>query len=254
MYLVSVIIPYYKNKNFIKKCLNSVLKQTYKNQEIIIVYDDSDYKDLAYIKKLVHKDKRVQIIVNKKNLGAGVSRNIGIKKSKGKFISFIDSDDTWKLYKIEYQIDKMIKLNLHCTHTSYNVIDEKNHVIGKRIARDFLEYKSLLKSCDIGLSTVMIRSDVISKIGGFANLKTKEDFVLWLRLLRNNYEFIAINSVLANWRSTPNSLSSSSFQKIKDAFVVYSSYENFNIMKSTFYVLILSVNFFKKSFRQKYFK
>ena len=110
-----------------------------------------------------------------------------------------------------------------------------------------MDYESLLKYCDIGLSTVMIKRDIISKTGGFANLKTKEDFVLWLKLLRNNYEFIAINEVLTNWRSTPNSLSSSSLQKIKDAFVVYSSYENFNIMKSIFYVLILSVNFFKKS-------
>jgi len=59
MSLVTVIIPYYKNKNFIKECLNSVLKQTYKNQETIIVYEDSDRKDLAYIKTLAPRDKRV---------------------------------------------------------------------------------------------------------------------------------------------------------------------------------------------------
>ena len=112
MDLVSVIIPYYKNRSFIKICLNSVLKQTYKKLEIIIIYDDPDQKDLIYIKSLINSDRRVQIIINKKNLGAGVSRNIGIKNSKGKFISFIDSDDTWKLHKIKYQINIMIKLSM----------------------------------------------------------------------------------------------------------------------------------------------
>ena len=253
MDLVSVIIPYYKNRSFIKTCLNSVLKQTYKKLEIIIIYDDPDQKDLIYIKSLINSDRRVQIIINKKNLGAGVSRNIGIKNSKGKFISFIDSDDTWKLHKIKYQINIMINLDLKCSHTSYCIVNEKNKIIGKRIARDFLKYKSLLKSCDIGLSTVIIRKNIITNTCKFAKLKTKEDFVLWLKILKKNYEFIAINQVLTNWRSRPESLSSSSMQKIKDAFTVYSRYENFSIIKSIFYLFLLSFNFFKKSLLQKYF-
>jgi teichuronic acid biosynthesis glycosyltransferase TuaG len=253
MDLVSVIIPYYKNRSFIKTCLNSVLKQTYKKLEIIIIYDDPNQKDLIYIKSLINSDRRVQIIINKKNLGAGVSRNIGIKNSKGKFISFIDSDDTWKLNKIKYQINIMIKLDLKCSHTSYYIVNEKNKIIGKRIARDFLNYKSLLKSCDIGLSTVIIRKNIITNACKFANLKTKEDFVLWLKVLKKNYEFIAINQVLTNWRSRPESLSSSSIQKIKDGFTVYSRYENFSIAKSIFYLFLLSFNFFKKSLLQRHF-
>ena len=85
----------------------------------------------------------------------------------------------------------------------------------------------------------------------YINLKTKEDFIFWLKILRNNYKFIAIKAKLTNWRNTPGSLSSSSIQKIRDAFTVYSKYENFNIVKSIFYVMILSFNFFKKSLLQK---
>jgi teichuronic acid biosynthesis glycosyltransferase TuaG len=96
MNLVSVIIPYYKKKEFILKSINSVLKQSYKNFEIIIIYDDREKEDLDLIKKIVSIDKRIKLIINKKSLGAGLSRNRGIKKAKGDFISFIDSDDLWE--------------------------------------------------------------------------------------------------------------------------------------------------------------
>ena len=77
------------NLSFILKTINSILNQSYKNFEILIIYDDSDLKDLKFIKKFVGKDKRVKIFLNKKNIGVSKSRNFGIKKSKGKFITFI---------------------------------------------------------------------------------------------------------------------------------------------------------------------
>ena len=96
MDLVSVIIPYYKKKEYIVSTLDSVLKQTYKNLEIIIIYDDQEREDLKFIKKLIKLDKRISLLINKKTLGAGLSRNYGIKKCKGKYVSFIDADDIWK--------------------------------------------------------------------------------------------------------------------------------------------------------------
>ena len=82
MSLVSVIIPYFKKKKFIKETINSVIKQTYTNIEIIIIYDDSDINDLEYIEDIIKIDKRIQLYVNKFSLGAGKSRNLGIKKSR----------------------------------------------------------------------------------------------------------------------------------------------------------------------------
>ena len=79
MDLVSIIIPYYKKREYITSTLNSVLKQTYKNLEIIIIYDDQDKEDLELMKKLIKLDKRIILIINKKSLGAGLSRNYGIK-------------------------------------------------------------------------------------------------------------------------------------------------------------------------------
>ena len=74
----SVIIPYYKKKQNIKQTIISAISQTYSNLEIILIYDDEDQSDLKYLKSIKKLDKRIRIIVNKKNLGAGQSRNIGI--------------------------------------------------------------------------------------------------------------------------------------------------------------------------------
>ena len=126
--------------------------------------------------------------MNKKNLGAGMSRNKGIKISKGEYLAFIDSDDIWHPEKLKLQISFMIKNKVLISHTSYNIIDFSDTKIGYRNARR-IEYKDLIKSCDIGLSTVMIKKSLL-KNNHFAKLKTKEDFVLWLKLAKRIIYFI----------------------------------------------------------------
>ena len=90
---VSVIIPYYKNLKYIDQSIISVMKQNYKNIEILIIYDDSNKDELKILKKKYKKKNKISIIENKNNLGAALSRNKGIKKSKGYYIAFLDSDD-----------------------------------------------------------------------------------------------------------------------------------------------------------------
>ncbi len=91
-----------KRKKFIEKTINSIKSQTHKNLEIIIVYDDKDHSDLKLINKIKSSDKRIKLIVNKKSLGAGRSRNVGIKKSRARYIAFLDADDLWKKIKLNY--------------------------------------------------------------------------------------------------------------------------------------------------------
>jgi teichuronic acid biosynthesis glycosyltransferase TuaG len=245
MNLVSVIIPYYKKKEFIKKTINSIKNQTYKNLEIIIIYDDEDQSELSIIKKLQTLDNRIKIIINKKSLGAGGSRNIGIKIAKGKFIAFLDADDLWKRKKVELQLKYMIKNNLEASHTNYEILNLKKK---KKIirARPFENYKKLLFSCDIGLSTVMLKKKLISNTCKFPSLKTKEDFVLWLLILKRKIKIGNLNKNLTIWRELDNSLSSSVRQRLKDGFILYNKYMNFNYLKSFIYLLILSINSLKK--------
>ena len=248
MDLVSVIIPYFKKKNFVDQSISSVLNQSYSNIEIIIVYDDEDKSDLEYLRKIYNSNKKIKIIVNKKNIGAGFSRNRGIHESKGKYVCFIDSDDIWKKEKIENQINHMRKNNYKISHTSYEIINDKNEIIGSRKAKDFYNIKDILTSCDIGLSSVILEKDLITDQIQFSNLKTKEDFVLWLKILKSKVIIGGLDENLLLWRKTKNSLSSSTIQKLFDGFRVYKIYMGFNLIFSLYYLFCLSLNFIKKRF------
>ena len=247
MDLVSVIIPYYKKRNFVKETIVSVTNQSYDYLEILIVYDDTNFNDLEFLQEISKLDNRIRIINNKQRLGAGPSRNKGIEQSKGKYIAFIDSDDTWAPDKLRDQIAFMRKNKYQISHTSYFIIDEKKKIISQRKARDLLSINEILKSCDIGLSTVIIEKEVIIKTGTkFPQLVTKEDFVFWLALLKKNYKFYAYDSNLTNWTDSKNSLSSSTIQKLFDGFKVYNHYMNFNIIKSLYYLICVSLNYLKR--------
>ena len=247
MDLVSVIIPYHKKRNFIKETVLSVTNQSYEYLEIIIIYDDTNLNDLEFIREISKIDNRIKIINNNKRLGAGLSRNKGIEQSNGKYIAFIDADDTWFPDKLKDQISFMKKNNYQISHTSYYIINEKKKIIGQRKARDLLSINEVLKSCDIGLSTVIIEKKVIIKNNAkFPKLVTKEDFVFWLRLLEKNYKFYAYDNNLTNWTDLQNSLSSSLTQRLFDGFKVYYYYMNFNIIKSLYYLICLSLNYLKK--------
>ena len=246
MICVSVIVPYFKKRRFIKKTIKSILKQTYKNIEIIIIYDDEDHSDLELIKKLQTSDNRIKVIINKKTIGAGRSRNIGINNAKGSFIAFLDADDLWKKDKIELQLKYMMKNRFRISHTNYEILDQKKNTKKIMIANTFNDYKKLLFSCDIGLSTVMLKKDLISKKCRFPNLKTKEDFVLWLSILKKNVVIGALNKNLTSWRKLDVSLSSSVMQKLKDGYRLYYNYMKFNFIKSFFYLIILSINSLRK--------
>ena len=246
--LVSIIIPYFKNKKFLKKCINSILNQSYKNWQVIIIYDDPDMQDLNFVKNIT-KIKKFILIINKKNLGAGRSRNLGIKKAKGKYVCFLDSDDYWKKNKIKNQLDFMKKNKILFSHTNYYIIDENNKIKGLMNVKKRLKYKDLIKSCDIGLSTVMIKKELLNK-EGFSKFKTKEDYYLWLKLAKKKVKIFGINQNLVYWRQTKGSLSSNLMQKLTDAFRVYNS-QNISIFNSFLNVIRLSLNYLLKRIKQK---
>jgi teichuronic acid biosynthesis glycosyltransferase TuaG len=246
MDLISVVIPYFKKKKFIDHALKSVLDQTYSNFEIILIYDDEDKSDLKYLNDSYSSNKKIKFIVNDKNIGAGLSRNKGINLASGKYICFIDSDDIWEKEKLEIQLQFMKDNGSFVSHTSYRIIDEENSLIGTRMAKNFSNINEIIKSCNIGLSSVMIKKEIIDGDICFPNLKTKEDFVLWLKILKKEIKILAIDQNLLSWRRTKNSLSSSIIQKLLDGFRVYNKYMDYNFVISVYYLICLSVNYIIK--------
>ena len=119
MALVSVIIPYYKKINQINETLSSVLAQSFRDLEVILVYDDTEIRDLNIIQDKFKNNTKIKIIRNPKNLGAGISRNIGIKNSTAEYIAFLDSDDFWHHKKLEKQITFMKENNYDFTYCNY---------------------------------------------------------------------------------------------------------------------------------------
>jgi len=245
MNLVSVIIPFYKKHQFLKSAIESILNQTYQHFEIIIVHDDpqdSNFKLVEEIKKL---DQRILILRNKKNIGAGLSRNVGIDMSSGKYIAFLDADDIWYKDKLYSQINFMEKNNFEFSHTSYEIVDLFEKKISNRIAPPKLDYNQLVKSCDIGLSSVILEKKILKNFR-FPSLKTKEDFVLWLLLTRSGIKIHSLPQILMKWRKTKNSLSDNFYQKITDGYKVYKYHLNYNFLLSIKSLFILSINFVLK--------
>ena len=250
MELVSIIMPYYRKKKFFKQSLYSVLLQSYTNLEVIIIYDDYDLDELDYIKKLIKNKKNIKLLINKKNYGVSHSRNRGIAQAKGKYLAFLDCDDYWNKSKVLLQINFMKKNNCDFSYTSYYIVNEKNRITGKWKSKKEITYNDLKFTCDIGLSTVILKKNVLRKLK-FPELKTKEDYALWLKLAKKNVKMFGINTYLTYWRDSLDSLSKSTIQKIGDAFRVYRYHDKRGVAYALISVLIMCFYFLKKTHYKK---
>jgi len=242
--LISVVIPFYNEKKYFSNCINSVLAQTYKNLEIIIINDGSDPEYLETLENLKNKYPEKIFLYHKENEGVSSARNLGIQKSKGKYISFLDSDDEWLPNKIEHQINILKEKKLNFIHGSYFLVDEEFNLKGKFIAND-LNYKDLLKSCNIGLSTVIVKADIAKKYL-FPKISTKEDYICWLNIIKELNYLVCDTQAVSIYRKRKESLSSKFIVKFINAFKVYYIYESFGFLKSCYYTLRLSIYYLIK--------
>ena len=249
---VTIIIPYKSNLVYLFTALRSIFKQSYKNLKILIIYDDEDKSDLSKIKKffkstVIKKKILFKIIVNKNSLGAGYARNVGIKKSKTKYVAFLDSDDVWAKNKLKIQVNYMEKNNIPFSHTSYHVINTNNKIVSSRFAKNKIIFQDLITSCDIGLSTVILKSSLLSKNKLlFPKIGTKEDYILWLQIVKKIKTIRGLNIKLSYYRKTKGSLSSNKLLSLINGYKVYKNYMHYGVIKSLFYLFMLSINSLKK--------
>jgi len=140
----------------------------------------------------------------------------------------------------------MKKNSLDISYTSYSVIDKFGYELYDVNIKNKITYKDLLKSCDIGLSTVVMKRSIFDNFK-FNKIKTKEDYLLWLQLSKSSYKFIGIKKILSSWRVNKNSLSNNIIQKLRDSFRVYYQFEKQNFLKTIVSIIVLSLFAFKKN-------
>ena len=126
--LISIIIPVYRVEKYLEECLNSVINQTYANLEIILIDDGSPDRCGQICDEYAKKDERIEVI-HQENQGVSNARNHGIEMAKGKYITFIDSDDYLEQDYIKYLYDEITKFNADISICGTIDIDEKNNIL-----------------------------------------------------------------------------------------------------------------------------
>lgn len=208
--LVSVIIPAFNSEKYIADAIDSILEQTYKNLEIIIVDDGSTDNTAETVRRYISiqtTDHRPQTIryIYQENKGPAAARNRGIKEAKGEYIAFLDSDDIWLPEKLELQIRCFLDNNpLGFIYTGYYAIDESREVLGMGNIKNFLKkevFKKLfLKNVISTASTVMVKKECFDVVGLFdENLAVAEDWDMWWRIIKK-YDFYCLSKPLVKVR------------------------------------------------------
>ena len=215
--LISVIIPVYNGEKTIRETIESVLNQTFSNLELIVVNDGSQDSTLNIISSI--KDPRLQVLSHK-NTGKSISRNRGIDKADGEFISFLDADDLWTPDKLEAQL-KALQANPQAAvaYSWVDYIDENGDFFrsGNHITINGNAYeKMLIQNILENGSNPLIRKQALTEVGYFSeSLKHAEDWDMWLRLAaRYNFVTVPYPQILYRVSSTSSSTDVLNMEKV----------------------------------------
>ncbi|MDI3476345.1 MAG: hypothetical protein PWQ79_2097 [Thermococcaceae archaeon] len=198
---VSVIIPTHNRANLLERAIRSVLAQTFEDFELLVVDDASTDNTPEVVESI--EDGRLRYIRLKENSGAPVARNTGIKKSRGKFIAFLDDDDEWLPLRLEVQIKKFEELDRSFGVVYggfYYVSQEGGKILGKNIPKFRGDvYLHLLRENFVGSPTLLIRRECFKKAGLFDPfLTSSQDWDMWLRIAKY-YKFDYVKEIVAKY-------------------------------------------------------
>ena len=238
---VTIIMPSYNSEKFIIESVESVLVQTYSNWELIIVDYCSPDDSNKIITKYVDNDSRIKLIKLQKNSGPAVARNTAIEAANGRYIAFLDSDDVWLPNKLETQINFMHDNDLAFTYSSYRLVGEDNEHLGVFITKDKISYFDMLKTCSVGCLTAIYDTEKIGKQYMPLILK-RQDYGLWLKILKLIGETRGILEPLATYRIRKNSVSSNKVKAAKYQWKIYREIEKLSFLKSLYYFVFYAYN------------
>lgn len=238
---VSVIITSYNREDMICTAIESVVNQTYKNIEIIVVddYSKDNTKEIvnSYINR--HSEANIKFLINEQNMGANYSRNRGVENSTGKYISFLDDDDEYYPTKIEEQVSLMKKYNDKAiVYCGFNICRKNEQVAQTKLKYEGNVLNELLKSNFLGTPSIILLKSIFQKFGFDNSFPSCQDWDLMTRLATEN-KFYHTNSILVKVNLHENESISSGPKTLKGFEMYYQKH----IKKYTFSRFVESVIF-----------
>lgn len=209
--MISVLMSVYNEKiEYVHKAVESILAQTYKNIEVIIVLDNPDSAEhIDYLKGMQERDCRIKLLVNQVNIGLAMSLNRALADANGEYIARMDADDISYPDRLEKELLFLEKNDLDIVSCYANKIDEhdviwgeiKSSVTTPDAIKELLAYQNVIIH-----PTILMRNSVIMDVGGYRNFASCQDYDLWLRLADNGYKFGIMEEILFSFRRHKESI------------------------------------------------
>lgn len=228
--LVSVVMPAHNSQGLLCESVQSVLAQTYKDWELIIVDDASRDGTLALASQFASDDPRIRVLPLEQNVGVAEARNRGINDARGQYLAFLDSDDMWLPNKLETQIGFMGSTGAGFSFAQYRRISRDGSLSNPVKVPRSVNYEGLLRGNSIGCLTVAIDRYQIPEVSMPA-IK-HEDYVTWLKILRRGHVAYGIPQDLARYRVTASSVSSDKRRSASWTWNIYRRVEGLSLLKS----------------------
>lgn len=242
--LVSVIMPTHNCAAYAAPAIQSALRQTHSNVEVLVVDDASHDGTVDVVEEAARQDARVRAVCLARNVGPARARNIAIEAARGRFIAFLDGDDLWEPAKLERQLAVLEAKGAVLSYTAYRKVDEDGWIGSALIGvPESVTYGRLLGTNVIMCSTALYDSMTFGK-WLMPDIAKRQDLALWLRILRfldstprfrGGRGTAGINEPLALYRVRQNSVSSNKVSAARFQWRVYRELEKLSVWQSAYY-------------------
>lgn len=245
--LVSIVTPTFNSSSHLPETIRSVVEQDFQSWEHLVVDDCSSDNTADLIREYAERDGRVRAYYLKENRGAAYARNVAIEQARGRYIAFIDSDDLWETDKLSKQLNLFKTTNASLVYGGYYWLNDETG--RRRVIKvpERITYGQLLNATVIATVTAVYDTAVVGKVY-MPELRQRQDYGLWLSILRNGGEARALTSPVATLRRYNGSLSSNIRRSLRFTWQVYRDVEKLSFTRSCYHFANYGVRALLKRF------
>lgn len=248
--LVSIVMPMHNAAMYLEEAISSVISQTYKDWELIVVEDNSTDNSLEIVQRMAAVETRIRVIVNDNPTGFPASpRNIAVEAARGRYIAFLDSDDVWLPDKLEQQMRFFTSnANAAVVFSDYEKIDAHSHRNNRVVKAPLIvTYKRLLLGNVIANLTAVYDTSLVGKV--YFKQVRHEDYAMWLSILKRGFVAYNTGTVTALYRVAEGSVSSNKKRLLSWQWNIYRKVEGYGVFLSAYYYINYAVRGLLKSLK-----